>query len=162
MRYPKKVRFEYLSSAQGSRRSVSVAYSRNPNGHMTTTNPPALVQADPATGQIELTFPDPAAAPEPELHFPDGLRDWMRWAERLNLAEIGTRRAQATARAILLDLVASVAWNPDAQNYGEAWPTVAKVAARIGRTPRGAQKIMRRLEAGVIYNSPEFPERLIF
>ena len=140
-----KVRFEYLSSAQGSRRSVSVAYSCKPNGNMTTTNPPAA-QADPATGQIEMIFPDPAAAPEPEMHFPDGLRDWMRWTRSVDLSGVGTRRTQETARLILGELAASVRWDTDDDNYGKAWPSVDAIAATIKRSRRTICYVLRRLE----------------
>ena len=105
------------------------------------------ITADPDTGQTELVLPDPGAAPEPEIHFPDGPRDWMRWAQTLDLDGMGTRRSQETARLILAELAASVKWNPDADGYGKAWPSMHKIADRIRRSRNTVRRIMRRLES---------------
>ena len=98
--------------------------------------------ADPASGQTSL----PLDAEEPEIDFPAGPRDWMRYIRSLDLSGIGTRPAQDTARLILGELAACVGWTPEADNYGKAWPSVDAIADKIKRGRRQVCRIMRRLE----------------
>lgn len=77
---------------------------------------------------------------------PETAFDWIAWAMRVDVPGATPKRRE-TCRAVLACLAAAVDWKPDSARYGQCFPAVRLIAAKLNVSQGTAKSALDALQA---------------